>query len=130
MNTLVAEIRALSHLPRRTKGFRAEYLLAGRLREAMRQSHLSELQRAELAKVPKYDPERERADCLNTLMADIRAVGRMPRMDKRLVAEYALANRLDWARRKSLLSESQLADLAEIKGSEDHKRKDSLVANI
>ena len=75
MNTLVAEIRALGHLPRRTVGLGAEYLLAGRMRQAMRQGHLSESQVAELEAMPKYDPKRERAERMTTLVAEIRASG-------------------------------------------------------
>ena len=51
---------------------------------------------------------------MNTLMEEIRAFGRVPRLtegncDK---ADYVLAERLRWARRQHLLSESQLAELA------------------
>ena len=71
----MADIRAFGRLPRRTHGNKAEYELADRLRRAKRQDLLSESQVAELEAMPKYDPERERADRLNTLMPDIRASG-------------------------------------------------------
>ena len=46
MNTLMADIRALGHVPRSTPGLRGEYALAGRLREAKRQRLLSASQLA------------------------------------------------------------------------------------
>ena len=78
MNFLMDEIRAFGRVPRLTEGLGAEYALACRLREAKRQGHLSESQVAELAAMPKYVPEQERAERMTTLMADIRAFGRVP----------------------------------------------------
>ena len=47
-------------------------------------------------------------------MADIRALGYLPRMTQGLGDEYALATRFHNAKEHSLLSESQLAELAEL----------------
>ena len=54
---------------------------------------------------------------MNTLMAEIRALGHIPRQKRG--AEDALSQRLYRAKRKSLLSESQLAELAELARSSD-----------
>ena len=51
---------------------------------------------------------------MDTLMADIRALGRLPRRKEGLGDEYALACRLREAKRQRLLSESQLSELTEI----------------
>jgi len=72
---------------------------------------------------------------MNTLMAEIRAFGRFPRRIQGLGDEYALANRVRKAKRHSLLSESQLAMLAELSGSESREvrtagRMDTLMAEI
>ena len=45
------------------------------MRWARRQGHLSESPVAELEAMPKYDPERERAIRITTLVAEIRASG-------------------------------------------------------
>ena len=66
-------------------------------------------------------PER-----MNTLMAEIRALGHIPRHKRG--AEDALSQRLYYAKRKRQLSESQLAELAEFQGSES--RMDTLMAQI
>ena len=50
-------------------------------------------------------------------MAEIRALGHIPRHKRG--AEDALSQRLYRAKRKSLLSESQLAELAELARSSD-----------
>ena len=92
MDTLMAEIRALSHIPR-ARG--AEDALCQRLCYAKRKRQLSESQLAELAQLPGWciresalpvargvaaqrrlaqTPER-----MNTLMAEIRALGHIPR---------------------------------------------------
>ena len=47
-------------------------------------------------------------------MADIRALGYLPRKTQALGDEYALASRFQHAKDRSLLSESQLAELAEV----------------
>ena len=49
---LMEEIRALGHLPRRTKGHQGEFTLYERLWHAKRNSQLSESQLAELAELP------------------------------------------------------------------------------
>ena len=51
-----------------------------------------------------------------TLMAEIRSLGHIPRWNR---AEDALWQRLNTAKRKNLLSESQLAELAELARSSD-----------
>ena len=51
---------------------------------------------------------------MNTLMADIRAFGRVPLLTEGRGDEYALACRLRKAKRHSHLSESQLSELTEI----------------
>ena len=72
---------------------------------------------------------------MNTLMAEIRAFGRFPSRDSALGDERALAERLRSAKRNSLLSESQPAELAELPGSESSEvraagRMDTLMAEI
>ena len=47
-------------------------------------------------------------------MADIRALGYLPRKTQALGDEYALASRFLHAKDRGLLSESHLAELAEI----------------
>ena len=47
-------------------------------------------------------------------MAEIRALGHIPRQTAGLGEETALACRLKYAKSKNLLSESQLAELAEL----------------
>ena len=59
----------------------------------------------------------QRPERMNTLMAEIRALGHIPRQKRG--AEDALSQRLYRAKRKSLLSESQLAELAELARSSD-----------
>ena len=54
---------------------------------------------------------------MEILMADIRALGRLPRRRPGLGEEYDLANRLHSARYRNLLSASQLAELAQLEGS-------------
>ena len=53
---------------------------------------------------------------MNTLMVEIRSLGHIPRRNR---AEDALRQRLNTAKRKNLLSESQLAELAELARSSD-----------
>ena len=94
--------------------------LAQRLRRAQHQSLLSESQLAELAQLPGAEArEVRRAARLDTLMAEIRALGHNPRWRPGLRDEYLLAARLRNAKSSSLLSESQLAELAEIARSSD-----------
>ena len=50
-------------------------------------------------------------------MAEIRALGRLPRRRMSLGEEYYLATRLRDAKRRDLLSESQLAELAQLEGA-------------
>ena len=56
---------------------------------------------------------------MNTLMAQIRALGHLPRKNPGLGDEYLLALLLGNAKSRSLLSESQLAELAELARSSD-----------
>ena len=111
MITLMAQIRALGHLPRMTRGLGDEYSLALRLANAKSRSLLSESQLAELAELPALDFRAERMDAL---MTEIRALGHIPRQTKSLGDERSLAQRLRNAKSKNLLSESQLAELAEL----------------
>ena len=113
MNTLMADIRRLGRLPRRRGPPGGdEYKLACRLQAAQRQGHLSE---AQLAEIRGYaPPEVPWAERMNTLMAEIRALGHVPRATPSLGEEYKLAVRLREAQRLGRLSEAQLADLAEI----------------
>ena len=111
----MVQIRALGHIPRKHKD---EYTLAQRLGTATSRRLLSETQLAELAELPAYNwLEVRTAQRMETLMADIRALGHIPRDRKTRrqgpdVVETALAHRLNHAKRKRLLSESQLAELA------------------
>ena len=57
------------------------------------------------------------AERMDALMTEIRALGHIPRRTKSLGDERPLANRLPIAKSKSLLSESQLAELAALPGS-------------
>ena len=126
----MAEIRALGHIPRDHRG------LAQRVRRALRQSLLSDSQLAELAELhasnrPSKRRELSTAQRMETLMAEIRALGHIPRRQPRLADEYALASRLHDAKRKSLLSESQLAELAELSASDSREvRLETLMGEI
>ena len=114
MEILMAEIRVLGRLPRDKSA------LAQRLRRAQHQSLLSESQLAELAELPGAEArEVRRAARLDTLMAEIRALGHIPRWRPGLRDEYLLAARVRNAKSSSLLSESQLAELAELARSSD-----------
>ena len=95
MEILVAEIRALGHIPR----YHHENALYQRWRDAKRQNLLSESQLAELAELPSKP--------MDTLMAQIRALGHIPRKTAGLWDEYWLARRLQYAKSKNLLSESR-----------------------
>ena len=121
MQTLMAEIRALGHLPRATRGLGDEFNLAHRLQYARKEGRLSQAELAELEAIPRYaavPPVAERmarvAERMNTLMADIRALGHLPRITRSLGDESRLARRLREATRQGQLSEAQLAELAEI----------------
>ena len=81
MNTLMADIRAFGRLPRLTRGNKAEYELADRLRRAKRQDLFSESQVAELDAMPKFDDDQQRAERMSTLMAEIRTLGHLPPVD-------------------------------------------------
>ena len=120
MENLMAEIRALGHIPRMQPGLGNEHSLAVRLRNAKSKSLLSESQLAELAELPGAESrEVRRAARLDTLMAEIRALGHIPRRRPGLGDENLLAIRLRNAKSSSLLSESQLAELAELARSSD-----------
>ena len=134
----MVQIRALGHIPRKHKD---EYMLAQRLGSAKSRRLLSETQLAELAELPAYNWREVRtAQRMETLMADIRALGHIPRDRKTRrqgpdVVETALAHRLNHAKRKSQLSESQLAELAELPASEAREvraaeRMETLMAEI
>ena len=104
----MTEIRQLGRLPRKAKGCSEdESRLAHRLHDAKGKGHLSESQLAGLAEMPDLREERAEA-----LMAEIRALGQIPPWTPG--PHYQLARRLHHAKRKSRLSESQLAELAEM----------------
>ena len=112
----MAEVRALGHVPRWTP--EAQCALAKRLQYAKRESLLSESQLAELAELPASNWRQVRtAGLMDTLMAEIRALGHIPRRQPGLGDEYSLAIRLRNAKGKRLLSGSQLAELAELPAS-------------
>ena len=119
MQILMAEIRALGHIPRDHRG------LAQRVRRALRQNLLSDSQLAELAQLQEFH-QRERMD---PLIAEIRALGYIPREWRRPAEESKLGYRLRYAKANSLLSESQLAELAEIARSDEPVRKRVRVMN-
>ena len=78
---------------------------------------LSASQLAELAQMPRTEPRdasQLAAERMNTLMAEIRALGHIPRCSKRGSVENRLYGRLNKAKVRGKLSESQLAELAEI----------------
>ena len=107
----MADIRALGYLPRKTQALGDEYALANRFQNAKDRSLLSESQLAELAELPVYNwREVRRAARMETLMAEIRALGHIPRCS----VESSLYHRLYLARRLGELNETQLAELAEI----------------
>ena len=87
MEILMAEIRALGHIPRDHRG------LAQRVRRALRQSLLSDSQLAELAEL-QARCELRTAQRMETMMVEIRAIGHVPRQRQRHREEFALANRL------------------------------------
>ena len=71
MDILMAEIRALGHIPR----YHHENALYQRWRDAKRQNLLSESQLAELAELPGSESrEVQAAARMDTLMAEIRAL--------------------------------------------------------
>ena len=78
--------------------------------------------------------EPAQAERMNTLMADIRAFGRLPRLTRGNKAECALVERLRKGRRQDLLSESQVAELEamETHDSEQERpeRMTTLMADI
>ena len=109
MEILMAEIRALGHIPREAH----ENALYHRVRHAKSQNVLSESQLAELAELSESNILEVRRARMDTLMAEIRALGHIPRARG---AEDALCQRLCYAKRKRQLSESQLAELAQLPG--------------
>ena len=120
METLMDEIRILGHIPRQTPGNGEEYTLACRLRYAKQACLFSDAQLAELADMELRAAGVARSAAaarMETLMAQIRALGHLPRLTQGFVEEHALADRLRQARRKRLLSDSQLAELVEIERS-------------
>ena len=79
MNTLMAQIRALGHLPRQTPGLGDEHSLAIRLRNAKNKNLLSASQLAELAELPAFSDRVTGACATETLMTEIQAFGRCPK---------------------------------------------------
>ena len=118
----MADIRALGYLPRMTQGLGDEYALASDLRNAKVRGLLSESQLVELEQMPGSNPRdasQLAAERTETLMEEIGALGHLPRGTKGLGNEYALAFRLRYAKASGQLSESQLAELADIARSSD-----------
>ena len=128
METLMGGIRALGHIPRlsrsrphpdeKARTLNAEHALRNRLWNAKSRRLLNESQLAELAAMPT-SREVVRATRMDILMAEIRALGHIPRVTKGLGNEYALDFRWRYAKANGQLSESQLAELAEIARSSD-----------
>ena len=83
MQSLMEEIRALGRLPRKTIAERDEKQLYDRLKRAKASNHLSESQLAELAQVagsePRHASQLRVQQRMDTLMAQIRALGHLPR---------------------------------------------------
>ena len=102
--TLMADIRKLGLLPRRGPGHEAEHALAKRLRSAKQDKILSHSQLAFLEKLPEPEIADRAADRALSLVADIRALGHLPRRGPGHEAEHALAHRLRNAKRNKLLS--------------------------
>ena len=120
----------MGHIPRHSTADGDEYSLAIRLRDAKSNSLLSESQLAELAELPAFDFRAERMDAL---MTEIRALGHIPRHSTALRDERSLARRLLKAKSKNLLSKSQLAELAKLPGGREVRtaaRLDTLMAEI
>ena len=120
MDTLMSEIRALGHIPRWAG--RAEKAVSQRLKYAKRNNLLSASQLAELAQMPRTEPRdasQLASERMEILMAEIRALGHIPRHTRGLGHEYALGSDLRNAKVRGLLSESQLAELAELARSSD-----------
>ena len=125
---LMEEIRALGHLPRRTKGHEVEFALYERLSHAKRNSQLSKSQLAELAGLPTCS-QPDTAERMVSLVEEIRALGHIPRLQH----ENSLYKRWRYAKRNNLLSETQFAALAEVPGSREvlgAARVDTLVSEI
>ena len=125
---LMEEIRALGHLPRRTKGHEVEFALYERLSHAKRNSQLSKSQLAELAGLPTCS-QPDTAERMVSLVEEIRALGHIPRLQH----ENSLYKRWRYAKRNNLLSETQLAALAEVPGSREvlgAARVDTLMSEI
>ena len=90
--------RAAPQQQRHLWGFRVSFLL-------------SASQLAELAQMPRTEPRdasQLASERMNTLMVEIRSLGHIPR------GNNSLSHRLRYAKRKRQLSESQLAELAEL----------------
>ena len=80
METLMGEIRALGHIPRKTHRHVDEFSLYQRCRYAKLNGLLSESQLAELAKFPASNwRELRTAGRIEALMGEIRALGHTPR---------------------------------------------------
>ena len=135
INILMNDIRAFGRVPRLKDNDHGEYVLAERLRWARRKHLLSQSQLAELETMPKQVVRADVAERMNSLVAQIRELGHVPRRTKFDEKENDLAQRLKEANRQNLLSESNLADLAGIpklpRGSmERAQRMDKLIADI
>ena len=79
MDVLMTEIRALGRIPRWAG--RAEKAVSQRLEYAKRNNLLSASQLAELAQMPRTEPRdapQLAAERMDTLMAQIRALGHIP----------------------------------------------------
>ena len=112
MKILMADIRGLGRIPRLTKGRADEHSLAQRLRWARRQSLLRKSQLRVLAELDAFESRVRVRARMEKLMAEIRALGRIPRLTPG--ANFAMAQRLRAAKRRNQLSESQLAELSEL----------------
>ena len=109
--SLMEKIRTLGRLPRTNKKYGEERALDKQLRRAKKAKLLSASQLAELAQLPRTEPRdasQLASERMNTLMVEIRSLGHIPR------GNNSLSHRLRYAKRKRQLSESQLAELAEL----------------
>ena len=98
------------------RGSGAHYNMAKRLRYAKLKGLLNETQLAELAQLEAPPGSKSRkvwsAGRVDALMTEIRALGRIPR--RTAGHEDALYNRMYYVKANNLLSDSQLAELAEL----------------
>ena len=124
---LMQSIRSLGRLPRRAKGtsdaIRAERNLFDRMMRARISNTFSEAQLVELAalKESSLGDAGDAPQPADTLMEDIRSLGRFPRRvygtSEAIREERYLADRMIRAKNSNTFSEAQLAELAALEES-------------